>query len=100
MTDNDRLYIRKREFVEHLNEAYSMINGFVKVEYRNISDKYSEYIRVTDDCGKTRYIDVTGDSFKAIAQEVFRGVYGQSSDAEITNEMHIAIVEGWFDAAR
>lgn len=100
MSDRDEIYIRKREFVERLNEAYSMINDFVSVEYRNISDKYSEFIRVTDDCGKTRYIDVTSDSLQAIAQEVLRGVYGKRSDSEITHEAHLAIVEGWFEAAR
>ena len=100
MESKEKMYIEKRQFVEKLNFGLIMLPDLEAVEYRNISDKYSEYLRITYSGGKRRYIDVTGDSLTAISQEVSRCILGIRSDAEITHETHLAIIEGWFDAAR
>ena len=100
MTDNDKVYIEKRQYVEKLNEALTMLPQVKAVEYRNIRDKYSEYLRVTYEWGEQIFIDVTGDSLSAITQEVSRILLGQNTRAEVRDQAHVAIVKGWFEAAR
>lgn len=100
MTDKDKVYIEKRKFVEKVNEALLPLPDLEEIEYRNISDKYSEYLRVTYGCGEQIFIDVTGDSLEAIAHEMARAILRNHSTAEITQPAHVAIVAGWFEAAR
>lgn len=100
MTDKDKVYIEKREFVERMNEALSMLPEIQAVEYRNIRDKYQEFLRVTYTCGEQIFINVTADSLGAIVQEISRILLGRSSEAEITEPAHVAIISGWFEAAR
>lgn len=98
--DKDRVYIEKRKFVEKVNEVLFPLPDLEAIQYRNISDKYSEFLRVTYGYGDRIYIDVTGDSIEAIAQEMARAILREHSTAEITQPAHVAIVEGWFEAAR
>lgn len=98
--DKDRVYIEKRKFVEKVNEALIRLPDLEAIEYRNISDKYSEFLRVTYGCGEQIYIDVTGDSIEAMAQEMAKAILREHSTAEVTQPAHVAIVEGWFEAAR
>jgi len=97
MSDKDKVYIEKREFVEKLNEAFTKIDPENSIEYKNISDKYSEFIRISCHGGPYTYIDVTGDSLEAIANEVARYQLKLASSASITNPTHRTIVEGWFE---
>lgn len=94
------MYIEKRQFVEKLNDALSMLPDIEEVEYRNIRDKYSEFLRITRASGEQIYINVTGNSLEAIALEISRELLGISTDAIVSHEAHRAIVEGWFEAAR
>ena len=100
MTDKDKVYITKREFVEKMNEALSMLPEIKAVEYRNIRDKYQEYLRVTYECGEHIFINVTGDSLGMIVKEISGLMLGRSLETEITEPAHVAIIEGWFEAAR
>lgn len=100
MTDKDKVYIEKRKFVEKVNEALIPLPDLEAIEYRNISDKYSEFLRVTYGCGEQIYIDVTGDSIEAMAQEMAKAILREHSTAEVAQPAHVAIVEGWFEAAR
>ena len=95
----DGVYIEKRKWTDKLNNA-QVIPGIESVEYRNISDKYSEYLRITFEGGRRIYIDVTGDSIEAMFKEVARACLGIRTEAEITHPTHVVLVEGWFDAAR
>ena len=100
MIDKEKIYIEKREFVEKLNFGLKMLPEIKAVEYRNIRDKYSEFLRITRANGEQLYINVTGTSLEAIAHEISREILGISTDAIVSNEAHRAIVEGWFEAAR
>ena len=100
MTDRDKVYIEKREFVEKLNEAVSMLPEIAAVEYRNIRDKYSEFLRITYEQGESVYINVTGNSLEAIAHEVSREILGIPTDAIVEHPAHVAIIEEWFNSAR
>lgn len=103
MINKDKVYIEKREFVDRLNAAISMLPEIKAIEYRNIRDKYQEFLRVTyeyADLEQQRYINVTGDSLGMIAKEVSRIMLGIDIAAEVRDAAHVALVEGWFEAQR
>ena len=97
MESTDNIYARKKEFVAKMSEALAMIQEIESVEYFNVSDKYSEFIRFTYDGGYSRIFDVTADNLRAIAHEIGRILLNRKPMAEITNEAHKMIVEEWFD---
>ena len=99
MTDKDRIYKEKREFVRELNLQLKKAGQIPCIEYWHIWDKHSEYLSYKDD-GEYRFINVTGDSLYAIAQEISRIVLKLNSAAEIKHDMHKALIEGWIESER
>ena len=99
MIDKDKMYNEKRLFVKELNTSFKKVGHIPCIEYWHIWDKHSEFLSVKED-GEYRYIDVTGDSLYAIAQEISRIVLKLSTTAEITHEAHRVLIEGWIESER
>ena len=101
--NSEKIYIEKRGFVKGQAAILcdALLYGIESIEYKNISDKYSELLRFKyRDEDKYRFIDVTGNSLKAIGDEIKNIAHRWPSDAEIKHPTHLAMTEGWWEAAK
>ena len=96
-TDKNLVYWEKEQFVKMLSKSLSEQEIVEKIEYKRIKDKYSEFVKITYPGDACEFIDVTGNSCKAIFLDIAREINHQPPIGQIIDMRHKELVIGWWN---